>query len=106
MSEVIHIPWPHSRTPTEAELRRLMESEGLEPVRWTALSGDQHQVQSHDYHKVVYCVEGGIWFTLPDERNRVIELEPGDRLDLPAGVRYGATVGMDGVTCLEGRKEK
>jgi quercetin dioxygenase-like cupin family protein len=53
---------------------------------------------------VVYCVEGGIWFTLPDEGDRTIELEPGDRLDLPAGVRHGAIVGMDGVTCLEGHR--
>ncbi|HEV8193806.1 MAG TPA: hypothetical protein VGP82_20325 [Ktedonobacterales bacterium] len=29
---------------------------------------------------------------------------PGDRLDLPAGVTYEATVGPEGVTCLEARR--
>ena len=30
-----------------------------------------------------------------------IDLEVGDRLDLPAGTRHDAVVGRDGVTCLE-----
>jgi hypothetical protein len=30
-----------------------------------------------------------------------VTLVPGDRLDLPAGVGHSATVGPDGVECLE-----
>lgn len=104
MSEVIHTPWPHNDTPTEAELRHTMQAEGLHPTRWSNASGDRYLVHSHDYHKVVYCIEGSIWFTITDENDRVVELEPGDRLDLPAGVRHGAMAGMDGVTCLEGHR--
>jgi hypothetical protein len=33
---------------------------------------------------------------------RDVELRPGDRIDLPAGVEHAATVGPDGVECLEG----
>jgi len=81
-----------------------MQAENLSPYMWANDSGYRYPVHSHDYHKVIYCLEGGIWFTLPDEGDRAIELEPGDRLDLPAGVRHGAIVGMDGVTCLEGHR--
>jgi hypothetical protein len=30
-----------------------------------------------------------------------VELHPGDRLILPTGVQHGATVGSQGVTCIE-----
>jgi uncharacterized protein YjlB len=104
MSGVILTQWPQDHEPTEDELRGLMEAEGLSPHSWSNGSGDRYMVHSHDTHKVLYCVEGGIWFTLPDEGDRTIELEPGDRLDLPAGVRHGAIASMDGVTCLEAHR--
>ena len=104
MSSVIYTPWSHDYEPGEDELRRLMEAEGLTPESWSNGSGDRYMVHSHTTHKVLYCVEGGIWFTLPDEKDRTIEMEPGDRLDLPAGVRHGAIAGMDGVKCLEAHR--
>jgi quercetin dioxygenase-like cupin family protein len=82
-----------------------MTGEGLSPERWTANDGHRFDVHEHDYHKVIYCVDGSIWFTFPDDPDTVIELEPGDRLDLPAGIRHGAMAGMDGVVCLEARKD-
>lgn len=105
MPEVIYTPWDGPAEPDEATLRARMQAEGLSPIStWGNASGDRYDVHRHDYHKVIYCLEGGIWFTLPDEGDRAIELEPGDRLDLPAGVRHGAVVGLDGVTCLEGHR--
>jgi len=104
MSEVVYTSWSGDHEPTEAELREHMEAEGLSPERWSSDSGERYYVHTHPTTKVLYCVEGGIWFTLPDEGDRTIELEPGDRLDLPAGIRHGAIVGMDGVTCLEAHK--
>jgi quercetin dioxygenase-like cupin family protein len=83
----------------------MMTGEGLSPQRWTADDGYRFDVHQHDYHKVIYCVDGSIWFTFPDDPDTVIELEPGDRLDLPAGIRHGALTGMEGVVCLEARKD-
>jgi hypothetical protein len=44
-----------------------------------------------------------IRFTLPAEDDYA-DLMPGDRLELPAGVRHGALVGPAGVTCLEAHR--
>jgi quercetin dioxygenase-like cupin family protein len=99
-----HISWESVDPPTEDEVREIMTGEGLSPERWMVGDGYRFPVHEHDYHKVVYCVDGSIWFTFPDDPDNVIELEPGDRLDLPAGVRHGALAGMEGVVCLEARK--
>jgi len=103
MSDVIFVRW-EGEPPDESQIRASLAQEGLEPERWSNASGDRHLVHSYDYHKIVCCVEGSIWFTITDERDRTIELEPGDRLEIPPGVRHGAMAGMDGVTCLEAHR--
>ena len=50
---------------------------------------------------MIVCVAGSISFRLGDAD---VELRPGDRLDLAAGVEHAATVGDDGVECLEGTR--
>ena len=102
MSEVNVTPWPETSEPEEATLRMLLEKENLNSSLWSRESGDRFPVQRYNIARVIYCIEGGIWFTLTDEGDRTIELEPGDRIDILAGIRHGAIVGMDGVTCLEG----
>lgn len=99
-----HTPWTEVDAPTEEEVRQKMEADGLSVEAWSANDGYRFDVHTHDYHKVLYCVDGSIWFTFPDEPDLMIEMEPGDRLDLPAGVRHGAQAGMEGVACLEARK--
>jgi quercetin dioxygenase-like cupin family protein len=102
MSEVTYTPWNQNEEPDESELRARLENEGLIPSSWSCESGERFPVQKTTTARTVYCVEGGIWFILTDEKDRTIELEPGDRIDIPAGIRHGVMAGMDGVTCLEG----
>jgi len=64
---------------------------------------DVYGVHRHPYHKVIYVVQGSITFHLPD-MNEDVTLSAGDRLDLPAGVRHAATVGSEGVVCLEAHR--
>jgi quercetin dioxygenase-like cupin family protein len=52
---------------------------------------------------VIYVVRGSITFGLPQD-GRAVTLRAGDRLDLPPGVVHDATVGPDGVLCLEAHK--
>lgn len=73
-------------------------SEGLRPATW---SNEPHYVYGehrHPFHKVLYCISGSITFHTPDGD---VPLEAGDRLDLPAGTPHSATVGDDGVVCME-----
>ena len=75
-------------------------AEGLQPYRWTNGPGDRYAVHEHAYAKVLYCLRGSISFTLPGT-GEAIDLQPGDRLHLPAGTPHGAIVGAQGVECIE-----
>ena len=98
-----HTSWAEAQPPTEDALRRLFATEGLSPYAWSNGPGDVYSAHAHGYHKVIYCVSGGIRFDLPDT-GEAVELRPGDRLDLPAGMQHGAVVGRHGVVCLEGHR--
>jgi len=50
------------------------------------------------HEHVLYCVSGSIVFHL---RDGDVDLRPGDRLDIPPGVDHAATVGREGVECME-----
>jgi quercetin dioxygenase-like cupin family protein len=47
---------------------------------------------------VLYCVSGSIVFHTDDGD---LELHPGDRLDIEPGTAHAATVGPEGVECME-----
>ena len=73
-------------------------AEGLDPHTWSNAPGYVYGEHHHPYHKVLFCIEGSITFRTPDGD---VPLGLGDRLDLPAGTEHSATVGPDGVTCME-----
>jgi quercetin dioxygenase-like cupin family protein len=101
---IIHVEkWPYRHQPTEAELQQLMLDEALTPYRWANAPGDYYDAHDHNYHKVLYVVAGSITFGFPIV-GEPTTLRPGDRLDLPAGVRHNAAVGPEGVVCLEARR--
>lgn len=80
-----------------------MTDEGLSPYTWSNGPFDIYSAHSHGYDKVIYVVQGSITFGLP-ELDQSHTLKAGDRLDLPAGVVHNASVGAEGVVCLEGHK--
>ncbi len=90
------------KTPAEAagpeEIEVRFSEEGLEPRSWGNAPGDEYSLHSHPYHKVLYCVSGSIVFHTDDGD---IELHAGDRLDVEPGTDHAATVGPDGVECME-----
>ena len=67
---------------------------------WSNAPGDRYARHSHAYTKILYCVSGSIDFSLD---NRVIQLNAGDRMVLPAGTAHAATVGPHGCACVEGK---
>jgi uncharacterized protein YjlB len=83
----------------DAVARRLRD-EGLDPAAWSNGPGDAYGAHEHGYDKVIAVERGTIRFGLPHTAE-LVELEIGDRLELPAGTSHDALVGPAGVTCLE-----
>jgi quercetin dioxygenase-like cupin family protein len=76
-----------------------MRDEGLEPRRWGNAPGDTYGWHEHGYHKVLYCLSGSIVFHTRTDGD--LELHPGDRLEIEPGTAHAATVGDQGVECVE-----
>jgi hypothetical protein len=80
------------------DIEAVLVAEGLTPHSWANGAGVIYGRHTHAFHKVLFCVSGAVVFhTAAGD----VELGPGDRMDLAAGVEHGATVGDNGVTCVE-----
>jgi quercetin dioxygenase-like cupin family protein len=96
--------WSMDKAAKPQAIEVLMQAENLPYYKWGNGPGDVYGTHQHSYHKVIYVLEGSITFGLPDSGESIL-LHPGDRLDLPAGVRHNAVVGAHGVACLEGHRQ-
>jgi quercetin dioxygenase-like cupin family protein len=85
-------------SPGQREIEARMGEEGLNPHTWGNEPGYEYEWHSHGYHKVLYCVSGSIVF---HTEAGDFEMEAGDRLDVEPGTGHSATVGPDGVRCME-----
>ncbi len=83
----------------EAQIRERFAAEELFPHSWANAPGDTYGWHAHGYSKVLYCVSGSITFHSRDGAD--VALEPGDRLEVDAGIDHSATVGPRGVECME-----
>lgn len=83
---------------SQEDIEASFEEEGLTPQSWGNRPDYRYGWHSHAYHKVLYCVSGSIVFHTKDGD---FELQSGDRLDVEPGTEHAATVGPDGVRCLE-----
>jgi mannose-6-phosphate isomerase-like protein (cupin superfamily) len=90
-------------SPTHSELEKRLRDAGLEPHWWSNEPLDRYGWHEHPYHKVLYCLSGDITFHA-DESD--FALGPGDRLDVEPGTRHAATVGPNGVVCVEGWSDR
>ena len=70
---------------------------------WSNGPNDRYAAHSHNYEKVLYCVDGDITFVLEQE-GRKVALKAGDRMVLPTGTVHSAVVGPSGCTCIEGHR--
>ncbi len=76
----------------------VLRAEGLEPTTWGNGPGAAYGWHRHGAPKVLCCVRGSIVFRT---RAGELALGTGDRLELAEGVAHAATVGPDGVECVE-----
>lgn len=86
--------------PRRADLERRLATDGLVAASWSNGPHERFAPHAHAYDKVLVVAAGSIRFGLPDSGHGV-DLAIGDRLDLPAETVHDASVGPDGVTCLE-----
>ncbi len=87
--------------PALEKIEAKFAEEGLSPHVWGNEPNYEYGRHSHGNHKVLYCVSGSIVFHTNDGD---FPLEPGDRLDVEPGTDHAATVGPDGVRCMEAAK--
>jgi len=92
--------WEIEEPPTEEDIIDKLEEQELRVLHWSSLPEHVFAGHTHGYHKVLYVLEGNIRFEFP-ARHESLNLNAGDRLDLPAGIRHNAKVGVDGVKCIE-----
>lgn len=95
--QVRRLPAGWSLSVAETTLR----DEGLATFRWSNTAGYSYAPHDHDYDSVIVCLAGSITLHVGGAD---MLLRPGDRIDLPAKVEHAATVGADGVECLEGTR--
>jgi mannose-6-phosphate isomerase-like protein (cupin superfamily) len=88
----------HAVTGRDDAVSRFREEGASSPRFWGNAPGDTYGWHRHDYHKVLFCLDGAITF---HTRDGDVELRGGDRLDLPPGTEHAATVGPGGVNCVE-----
>lgn len=88
---------------TFEDLMSKLQTEASGCYSWSNGPGDRYAAHTHNYEKVLYCVDGSITFVL-DGEGRNLELTPGERMVLPAGTVHAAVVGPSGCTCIEGHR--
>ena len=83
-----------------ASLEERLKAQGMQLQSWANDPGYRYEEHTHDYDKVVVCVEGSITFGLTGYGVGFV-LTPGERLDLPAHIRHDAVVSPKGCICVE-----
>jgi quercetin dioxygenase-like cupin family protein len=96
--------WKGSQNPDLTTLIRLLQTENLRPYRWQEGPNFRSPARTHNYDRVLYCVQGTIEINFPDLFERYV-LRAGDRVDIPKGTRYAQAAGAEGVICLESRRD-
>ena len=85
------------------DVEQHLAAEGYTLHTWSNGPGAWYPVHDHSYHKVIIVLKGSITFYLPGEK-REVAMNVGSRLELAPHTAHSATVGSDGVTCLEAQK--
>jgi quercetin dioxygenase-like cupin family protein len=91
--------WARRDRPGAATLRAQLTSEGYQVVAWSSGPAEGFPPHAHIYPELLLVVEGELTVLLPAE-NRMLDLGPGDRVELPAGMVHGTMAGADGATYL------
>lgn len=110
MSETIEFPtfpkpavrvvlWEGPGKPTEEGIRERLTAEGYGVVKWANEPATGYPPHAHIYPETMWVVEGNLTVILPADK-RLLELLPGDRVEVPQGILHGVMAGAEGATYL------
>ena len=91
--------WEGLGRPNEATLRERLSSDGYQAIRWSNDPAQGYPPHAHIYPELIWLVHGALTIILPAE-DRLLELEPGDRIEIPQGMLHGTLAGPDGAIYL------
>ena len=99
-NDLIFIEWEEDINPTEENIRQILKSEGYSVFKWSNDPNDYFSPHSHDYLQIFYVIEGSLTIRSVDD-DITYEVNPGDRVEVRPGLIHEATIGPNGVVCLE-----
>jgi quercetin dioxygenase-like cupin family protein len=91
--------WEGPGKPTEEGIRGRLVEEGYGVVKWTNEPATGYQPHAHIYPETMWIISGSLTVILPAD-GRLIELLPGDRIEIPQGILHGGMAGAEGTTYL------
>lgn len=91
--------WEGPGRPDEEAMRRRLAAAGYQVVKWASEPATGYPPHIHIYPELLWLIAGSLTVILSAE-GRVIELAPGDRIELPPGLAHGALAGADGAAYL------
>jgi quercetin dioxygenase-like cupin family protein len=91
--------WDEPGRPVEDALRGRLVEGGYGVVRWANEPATGYPPHAHIYPELLWLISGSLTVILPAE-NRMLELMPGDRIEVPQGVVHGTMAGADGAVYL------
>jgi len=91
--------WEERGRPEEQVLRARLAVEGYQVVGWSNEPAQGYPPHAHVYPELLWLLRGSLTVILPVER-RLLELEPGDRIEIPIGLVHGTMAGPEGASYL------
>ena len=91
--------WEGPGKPTEEGIRGRLTADGYGVVRWTNEPATGYSPHAHIYPETMWVISGSLAVVLPTD-GRLLELLPGDRIDVPQGILHGVMAGAEGATYL------
>jgi quercetin dioxygenase-like cupin family protein len=93
--------WEKRLRPVEDDLRNELGAQGYQALKWSSEPGQVYLAHAHIYPELLWVLRGSVTVVLAASR-RMLELGPGDRIEMPPGTMHALLAGPDGAEYLIG----
>jgi mannose-6-phosphate isomerase class I len=91
--------WSKVYESTEEELTDFLASRRIQAAHFAAEAFDTTESQSYDTEITIWCAEGSL--TLRATNAKVLSLQPGDAVHIPANAPFTLQAGISGYICYK-----